>query len=572
MDPGTRSVFSLARSVLGELDLDVVLERVLEASRDLTDAKYAALGVLDESRSELARFLTLGIDEATRREIGSLPRGRGVLGELIRNPEPLRLADVDGHPVLLRLPARPPSDALVPGRAGPGRRGAVREPVPDRKAGAEFTAEDEEAVVLLAEFAGVAIDHARRYTGSEQRRAELQGTVNALEATIEIARALGGQTNLTTILELVANRGRALVSAQALVIELERDGELFVAAGAGTMPKGLVGRRLTSRTLSPARPCAPVAHSDSPTSSTARALSNIGLGQFGLRASDGLVVPLVFRSRTYGALVAIDRLDGGPFTAEHQRLLEAFAASAATAVATAQSAADERRRQTLAAAEAERGRWARELHDETLQSLAAVRLMLADAHRSGRLAAIAETVGEALQQLDTDITNLRGLIADLRPPGIDEFGAETAIKALAERFQSKGLAVDVSVELAGEGRGAVNRRPPDLETAIYRVVQEALTNATKHGLAHRAVVEVTELDDAIHVTVRDDGHGFDPAVKTNGFGLRGMRERAELLDGTLTVHSAPGQGATVEAAFPVRARIGAHPPSRREEFARTHSG
>jgi hypothetical protein len=95
-----RSVLRLARSVLGELDLDVVLKRVLEASRDLTDAKYAALGVLDESRSELARFLTLGIDEATRREIGSLPRGRGVLGELIRNPVPLggRLWMFHGEP------------------------------------------------------------------------------------------------------------------------------------------------------------------------------------------------------------------------------------------------------------------------------------------------------------------------------------------------------------------------------------------------------------------------------------------------------------------------------------------
>ena len=98
MDPGAQSVLSLARSVLGEPDVDLVLERVLEASRDLTDAKYAALGVLDESRSELARFLTLAIDEATRREIGPVPRGRGVLGELIRNPVPLRLADVDGDP------------------------------------------------------------------------------------------------------------------------------------------------------------------------------------------------------------------------------------------------------------------------------------------------------------------------------------------------------------------------------------------------------------------------------------------------------------------------------------------
>jgi signal transduction histidine kinase len=559
MDQGTRSVLSLARSVLGELDVDLVLERVLEAGRDLTDAKYAALGVLDETRSELARFLTLGIDEATRREIGPLPRGRGVLGELIRDPVPLRLADVDGHPHSYGFPlGHPPMRSFlgVPVLVGGEPYGNLY--LTDTQGAAEFTAEDEEAVVLLAEFAGVAIDHARRYTGSERRRAELEGTVNALEATIEIARALGGQTDLAAILELVAKRGRALVSAQALVIEREREGELLVAVGAGTLPSGLVGRRLSLEDT--------VASAALRTGQPQRLADKLnrtrfeqhGLGQFGLQASDGLIVPLVFRGRAYGALVAVDRIDGGRFTAEHQRLLEAFAASAATAVATAQSAADERRRQTLAAAEAERGRWARELHDETLQSLAALRLMLVGARRGAQIDAITETVGEAVEQLEADIATLRGLIADLRPAEIDELGAEAAIRALAERFEGKGLAVDVSVELADERRGTVNRHPRDLETAVYRIVQEALTNASKHGLAHRAVVEVLERDDTIHLAVRDDGHGFDPTVKTNGFGLLGIRERAELLDGTVTVDSAPGDGARVEVTIPVRSRRAEH--------------
>ena len=141
-------------------------------------------------------------------------------------------------------------------------------------------------------------------------------------------------------------------------------------------------------------------------------------------------MPLVFRNRAYGALVAIDRLDRDQFTAEHQRLLEAFAASAATAVATAQSAADERRRQALAAAEAERGRWARELHDETLQSLAALRLMLAGTRRVAGSEPFAEVINEAVEQLDSDIENLRGIIADLRPAEIDELGAGAAIQAL----------------------------------------------------------------------------------------------------------------------------------------------
>ena len=568
VDPGTRSVLRLARSVLGELDVDAVLERVLEASRDLTDAKYAALGVLDQSRSELARFLTLGIDDVARREIGPLPSGRGVLGELISDPAPLRLADVGGHPCSYGFPVgHPPMRSFlgVPVLVGGEPYGNLY--LTDKQSASEFTAEDEEAVLLLAEFAGVAIDHARRYTDADQRRAELQRTVDALGAMIEIASALGGQTKLAAILELVAKRGRALISAQTFVIELERDGELVVAAGAGTLPDGLVGRRLPLEDT--------VANAELRTGRPPRLadklngtpLDQYALGRLGFQASEGLVAPLVFRGMRYGAVLAVDRLGGGQFTPEHQRLLEAIAASAATAVATAQSAADERRRQAIAAAEAERGRWARELHDETLQNLAALRMMLADAEGSGRLDAITETVGAAVIQLEADIRNLRALIESQRPAGIDELGAEAAIKELAERFESKGLTVDVSVALAGEGREEVNRRPPELEAAIYRVVQEALTNATKHGLAHRAVVEVSEREHAIHVTVRDDGHGFDPAAETNGLGLPGMRERAELLDGTLTVDSAPGRGATVEARFPVRDRHHPIAPVRREELA-----
>ncbi len=353
MDRGTRSVLSLARRVLGELDVDLVLERVLEASRDLTDAKYAALGVLDETRSELARFLTLGVDESTRRKIGPLPRGRGVLGQLITDPMPLRLADVDGHPRSYGFPlGHPPMRSFLGVPVLVGREPYGNLYLTEKQGAAEFTAEDEEAVVLLAEFAGVAIDHAQRYTGSERRRAELQGTANTLEATIEIARALGGQTNLAMILEVVAKRGRALVSAQALVIELERDGELVIAAGAGTLPEGLVGRRISlGDTVASAalRTGQPVADKLNNTR-----FERFGLGQVGLKPDDALVVPLLFRGRTYGALVAIDRLDGDRFTTDHQRLLEAFAASAATAVATAQSAADEHRRETLAAAEAGR--------------------------------------------------------------------------------------------------------------------------------------------------------------------------------------------------------------------------
>ena len=555
MDEATRGILTVARGVLADLDVAVVLERVLESAREVTGARYAALGVLDEARAELSQFLTLGIDQETRRRIGPRPTGRGVLGELIQNPAPLRLADAGMHPHSYGFPVgHPPMTSFlgVPIVVAGEPFGNLY--LTDKRDGAQFSQDDEEAVLLLAEFAGVAIDHARRYSGSEKQRAELQRTVNALDATIQIARALGGQTDLGAILELVAKRGRALVSARALIIELCQGEELTVAAGAGELPPNLIGQRVDLKgTVASAALRSRQSQRLTDELNRSR-FEQHGLGHLGLHASDGLVVPLIFRNDAYGVLVAVDQLDQDGFTPEQQRLLEAFGASAATAVATAQSAAEERDRQRLAATEAERSRWARELHDETLQGLGNLRLVLATAQRTGELEAIAAANLRAIGQLELDIANLRALIAELRPAALDQLGTEAAIQALVERLTRNGLDVDVSIDLAYEQGRETARHRPELETAMYRIVQEALTNATKHGRAGRAFVELIEDDHNVRITVRDDGEGFDPTTKTDGFGLLGMRERAELLQGTVSVDSNPGRGATVTAVLPARRR------------------
>ena len=555
MDEATRGILTVARGVLADLDVAVVLERVLESAREVTGARYAALGVLDEARAELSQFLTLGIDQETRRRIGPRPTGRGVLGELIQNPAPLRLADAGMHPHSYGFPVgHPPMTSFlgVPIVVAGEPFGNLY--LTDKRDGAQFSQDDEEAVLLLAEFAGVAIDHARRYSGSEKQRAELQRTVNALDATIQIARALGGQTDLGAILELVAKRGRALVSARALIIELCQGEELTVAAGAGELPPNLIGQRVDLKgTVASAALRSRQSQRLTDELNRSR-FEQHGLGHLGLHASDGLVVPLIFRNDAYGVLVAVDQLDQDGFTPEQQRLLEAFGTSAATAVATAQSAAEERDRQRLAATEAERSRWARELHDETLQGLGNLRLVLATAQRTGELEAIAAANLRAIGQLELDIANLRALIAELRPAALDQLGTEAAIQALVERLTRNGLDVDVSIDLAYEQGRETARHRPELETAMYRIVQEALTNATKHGRAGRAFVELIEDDHNVRITVRDDGEGFDPTTKTDGFGLLGMRERAELLQGTVSVDSNPGRGATVTAVLPARRR------------------
>jgi GAF domain-containing protein len=372
-DGAARDVLEAARGFLGDLDLQVVLERVCDSARMLTGARYAALGVLDESRLELSQFITSGIDEAARRRIGPLPRGRGVLGELILCPEPMRIDDVRAHPRSYGFPAgHPPMRSFlgVPVMVCGEPFGNLY--LTDKAGGAPFTQQDEDALVQLAEFAGVAIDHARRYCGLEARWWELERTVRALDATVQIAQAVGGETDLEVVLALVAKRGRALVCARAFVIEQEREGETIVLAGAGDIRPRLPGH-----------------------------------------AAGRLTVPLMFRGRCYGSLVAIERLEEGPaFSAEDRRLLEAFAASAATAVATAQAVHDQRHRHRLEAAEAERARLARELRDTTLENLTVLRGALA-ARSQTDSASAASALDDALRRLDDEIAGLRSLIGEL---------------------------------------------------------------------------------------------------------------------------------------------------------------
>jgi signal transduction histidine kinase len=550
-DRGIEGVLELAHSVLGDLDVEVVLERVLFAARQLTGAKYAAIGVLNEDGTALARFVTQGLDAAERRQVGPPPHGRGVLGELIRHPVPLRLEEVGGHPRSYGFPIGHPEmhsflgvPVLIHGKP----YGNLY--LTDKAGGEPFSEADERALTLLADFAGVAIDHARRFTGSEIRREELSRTVAALDATVQIALALGGQTDLDRILQLVAKRGRALASARALAIELLDGDDFVIAAAAGEIPAKLLGVRVPVAET--------VAEAALRTLTTQRLEDELnrarferhGLGRLGFAFEAGLAVPLVFRGVAYGVLVVVDRLEDGPgFGDDDLRLLESFAASAATAVATAQNAALERTRQRVAAAEEERRRWARELHDETLQSLAALRLGLAAARRAkDDPEAIDGLLSEAVQQLDGEIATLRALITELRPAALDELGLAAAITALAERNRILGLEVDADVapEVADRLCDA------DCQIAIYRIVQEALSNARKHGEATRAVASVAADGQHIFVTVRDDGNGFDPIARTTGFGLLGMRERAELLGGTVDIDSAAGQGTTVTVRLPHR--------------------
>ena len=485
----------VGRSLVTELDPDAVLERLLEVARELTGARYAAIGVLDERREQLERFVTTGIDPDTHRAIGDLPRGRGVLGVLITDPRPLRLEDVSTHPQSYGFPLAHPGmttflgvPIVIEGQAWGNLY------LTEKHGHAEFTEDDEEAAIVLADWASIAIANARLYRAVRERRDELERTMRGLETTTEISRALGGVTDLGRVLELVVKRSRALLDARAAEITL--DGEVVATAGE---------------------------HRD--------------------HAAAELIVPMAFRGRELGFLRV---LDDAPFKEEDERLLEAFAASAATAVATAQNVSEEALRRGIEASEAERTRWARELHDDTLQQLASLRVILSGARRSGDADRMSTAIEGALEQITTAIGDLRSLITELRPAALDELGAQPALESLAQRVQRQA---DLDVTLAYELEG---RQPREVEATMYRLVQEALTNVAKHAKASRAHVTVSNGDGggAIEITIRDDGQGFDAHQRSAGFGLIGMRERLALAGGTLAIESSPGNGTVLRAAIP----------------------
>ena len=375
-----RRLIEVGRSLVSQLDLETVLGRVLNAARDLTRARYAALGILDSDRSRLERFVTVGIDDITRTQIGPLPEGRGVLGVLISDPKPLRLTNVGDHQSSYGFPEHhPPMRSFlgVPILIGGEAFGNL---YLTEKEGGDFDDVDEESVIILAEWAAIAIANARS--------------------------------------------------------------------------------------------------------------------------------------------VARDRL-----------------------------------RRTMEASERERSFWARELHDETLQGLAALRVLLGSGLRVGTMESMTQAINQATDELGSEIDKLRGLITELRPAALDELGLIAAIEALTDRSTSTA-GLEINTELALPQAWGEERLDPELESTIYRLVQEALTNVVKHARADRVDLQVAAAGSTVTVSVRDDGIGFDPATTSEGFGLVGMRERLDLIGGRIAITSGPGRGTEVRAELPVRSEAG----------------
>ena len=537
-----RALLAAGLAVSSELSLDALLLRLVEAAAELTGARYAALGVIAPNGSELEQFVTHGVDEETRAEIGSLPRGRGILGVLIREARPLRLHDVAEDPRSVGFPpGHPPMRSFlgVPILLRSVAYGNLY--LTEKEGGEDFTLEDEEIVMLLAGQAAVAIENARLYEASTRWSRQLQ----SLE---EVGNALATETDLELLLDLVVRRLRELVGARVVALALPSgDDELRFAALAGEDVEDLRGETI-SRSASKSGKVFARRRSERIDS----LLDDPEVHQevtrrLGVRT--GMWVPLIARERGIGVLEIHDKEgDDARFSDDDLRLAETFAARAAVAVELSQRVASDALRRVVQAQELERGRLARELHDETGQALTSILLglkpleeALAEHPARAALAELREHVVAALQ-------DVRRLAVELRPAVLDDYGLVAALERLTEAFaEQTGIRVDFHSAL-GE-----KRLPQEVETALYRVVQESLTNIVKHANARSVSISLARRASGVAAVIEDDGAGFDPrAVREGGVGLLGMRERLALLDGRIEIESRPGAGTTLVAEVPLR--------------------
>jgi signal transduction histidine kinase len=536
-----RALVETGVAITSELSLDALLQRLVESASELTGARYAALGVIDPSGTALERFLTTGIDAETEAAIGDPPRGRGILGVLIREATPLRLHNIADDARSVGFPPNHPdmrSFLGVPIHLRGVAYGNLY--LTEKTDGEDFTDEDQELVELLAAQAAVAIENARLYEAAT-------GWSKQLESLNEVGNALATETDLDRLLDLVARRLQELLDARLVTVLLPSgEDELRFAAVAGDRAE-LAGTTIGRSTSKTGRVL-----ERRQSERSASVLDDPDVDHEAMRllgARSGLWVPLLVRGRAIGVLAAHDKLGADVrFTDTDLRLAETFATRAALAVDLSERIAQDALRRVVEAQELERRRLARELHDETGQALTSILLGLKGLEERTGDEASREAAQELRELVVSTLQDVRRLAVELRPTALDDFGLVAALERLADSFaEQTGISVDFQTALADE------RLPAEAETALYRIVQESLTNVVKHAKARRVSVLLARREGSVKAVVEDDGRGFDPAeLGDDGFGLVGMRERLALLGGRLEVESGPEAGTTIAAEVPVR--------------------
>lgn len=513
-----RRLLAANRAIVGELNLPVVLKRIVQAARDLVHARYCALGVIGAD-DQLEQFIHVGMDDDTVAAIGELPKGRGLLGALIDDPRPIRRTEISDDPRSTGWPpGHPPMHTFlgVPIRSREEVFGNLY--LAERQDGT-FTPQDEELVQSLAATAGIAIENARLYEESHRRE-------EWLAASAETAALLLSSRTATTFepLQLIVDTVRRLADADvvSLVVPAAEPDVLQVAVASGQGRDRLQGMRypahdslvaLAMRTGRGVR----VDAVDQQTRYPVHLAKIVDVGAV-------MAVPLSGESGPQGA-IALGRLRGRrSFANTDLQMAEAFASHAAIARELVEARITQQR---LAVLE-DRDRIARDLHDHVIQRLFAAGLSVqsvaavSDGEVGAKLSRVVDDVDATIRQIRTTIFQLRATDAPaqgLRSAVLDVVASVTGLLGFEPEVRFSGP-LDTMVESA-------------VIDELDAVVREALTNVAKHAGASAAVLEVSVRDGVLGVGVSDNGAGSQWTDRRSGLG--NLQRRAEALGGGLVV-------------------------------------
>jgi signal transduction histidine kinase len=532
----THGLLEAVVAIGSHLDLETVLRQIVEAAVELVSARYGALGVIGEG-GRLAEFVPVGLDESQIARIHHWPEGRGLLGELISHPQPLRLRDIAADPRSSGFP-----DGHPPMRSFLGVPVRIRDEVYGNlylteKRGGEFDEEDEALALALATAAGVAIENARLYADARRQQ-------QWLRATAEVTGRLLSGDQPGTVLELVARQALEMSGADLVVLALPTGnrGTLMIEHAYGDGAAGALGlvlqaeRSASGIVMASGKPLA-VADFSSDQRVAQVAREHMPLGP-------AVLVPLGPAGDVRGVLTAGRRRGALPLPADAVDMLITFAAQAGIGLELAEHRSDAQR---LALSE-DRDRIARDLHDLVIQRLFATGMSLQGTTALIGDPEVADRVEKAVDALDETIREIRSAIFSLQSRGEAEPARlRTRILGVVDEM-TDSLGFAPALRLAGP---LDSRVPGALADQLLAALREALANAAKHAQASRVDIAVEAGPDLV-LTVRDDGAGMGGATRRSG--LANLSERAAESGGTMRVTAADGGGTELQWRVPLPAR------------------
>jgi len=518
------AVMEANRTIVSDLDLPVLLRRIVESAVDLVGARYGALGVVAAEGVGLEEFIHVGIDTDTASAIGHLPEGKGLLGLLIEKPEAIRLDDLASHPRSVGFPANhPPMRGFlgVPVRVRDEVFGNLYLTRPDDH---PFTRDDEDVVEALAATAGVAIENARLFADSRLRQKWLSASTDVTRGVMERDEAA---------LRLIAREVRVLADADLTTLVLPEDGRLRVAVADGARAANLQGNIYTrDETLSELvlETGDPVRLADALDTADVEGRTIYMAGQ--VDVGPVMVLPLLGRERVRGTLVVAREPHRRPFTQTDMEMATTFAGHASVSLELAEARHNEERVLLLE----DRARIARDLHDHVIQQVFAAGLVLQATVQ--RLGDAVDTAGlqQVIDNLDEAIRQIRVSIFQLQPP--TNAGLRASLMEVVHEVRP-GLGFDPRIDFDGPIDSVSSE---DLARDVLAVVREALTNVAKHANASALQLSVHATTTQLTVTVSDDGAGLGETTRRSG--LDNMHRRAEDRRGSMVVAEVPDLGGT----------------------------